>query len=63
MRRSWEPAWVYSEAVRMVFVCAFPLIRMLSASLNPSFVPHRPTLRNFYRLFSDTNFLMYFKTA
>lgn len=72
MRRFWERLGVYGGAALMVFVCAFPLLWMLSTSLKPPgevlawppyLIPRRPTLGNFSRLFSETNFLTYFKNS
>lgn len=53
----------------LVFQAAFPFLWMASTSLKspgevfaepPSFVPEAPTLENFRRLFTGTNFLVYF---
>jgi ABC-type glycerol-3-phosphate transport system permease component len=65
-------ALLYLGALVLVAVGAFPLLWMLSTSLKPSgeifatpprLVPHRPTLENFTRLFSDTAFLTYFRNS
>ena len=56
----------------IVLIAAFPLLWMASTSLKPGaevlawppyFLPHRPTLDNFRRLFTQTNFLTYFKNS
>jgi ABC-type glycerol-3-phosphate transport system permease component len=65
-------ALLYLGALVLVAVGAFPLLWMVSTSLKPSgeifatpprLVPHRPTLENFTRLFSDTAFLTYFRNS
>lgn len=56
----------------VVFLVAFPLLWMISTSLKPGaavlawppyFLPKSPTLDNFRRLFTETNFLTYFKNS
>jgi ABC-type glycerol-3-phosphate transport system permease component len=63
---------VYTGALVLVVVGAFPLFWMLSTSLKPSgeifatpprMIPERPTLENFGRLFTDTSFLTYFRNS
>ncbi len=55
-----------------ILIAAFPLLWMVSTSLKPArevlawppyFLPKHPTLENFWRLFSQTNFLTYFKNS
>ncbi len=56
----------------VVLLVAFPLLWMISTSLKPGsevlawppyFLPKSPTLDNFRRLFTETNFLTYFKNS
>jgi len=63
---------LYTGALVLVVVGAFPLFWMLSTSLKPSgeifatpprMMPARPTLENFGRLFTDTSFLTYFRNS
>jgi ABC-type glycerol-3-phosphate transport system permease component len=63
---------VYTGALVLVVVGAFPLFWMLSTSLKPSgeifatpprMIPEQPTLENFGRLFTDTSFLTYFRNS
>jgi multiple sugar transport system permease protein len=65
-------ALLYTGAIVLVVVGAFPLFWMLSTSLKPSgeifatpprIIPARPTLENFSRLFTDTSFLTYFRNS
>ena len=63
---------LYAGAVVLALVGAFPLFWMLSTSLKPSgeifatppgLIPTRPTLDNFWRLFTETSFLTYFRNS
>ena len=65
-------ALLYLGAAILVFQAAFPFFWMASTSLKPpgevfaqppSFVPQAPTWENFWRLFTDTNFLVYFRNS
>lgn len=65
-------ALLYTGALVLVVVGAFPLFWMLSTSLKPSgeifatpprMIPAHPTLENFGRLFTDTSFLTYFRNS
>ena len=67
--RAMERPGMYAGAAALVAFCAFPLAWMLSTALKPpaevlawppSLLPPHPTLGNFARLFSQTNFLAYF---
>jgi ABC-type glycerol-3-phosphate transport system permease component len=69
VRRLSARAAVYLGAGLLVLQAAFPFLWMVSTSLKPpvevfaqppSFVPDAPTLENFHRLFTGTNFLVYF---
>lgn len=60
---------LYLGAVVLVFQAAFPFLWMASTSMKPPvevfadppyFVPKAPTWENFARLFTSTNFLIYF---
>ena len=59
-------------AAFIVLIAAFPLLWMASTSLKPGaevlawppyFLPKNPTFDNFHRLFTETNFLTYFKNS
>ena len=63
---------LYAGAVVLALVGAFPLFWMLSTSLKPSgeifatppgLIPTRPTFDNFWRLFTETSFLTYFRNS
>lgn len=63
---------LYVGAAVLAFQAAAPFLWMLSTSLKPptevfaqppSFIPNGPTLENFRRLFSSTNFLVYFRNS
>jgi ABC-type glycerol-3-phosphate transport system permease component len=69
LRRLSARGTIYLGAGLLVLQAAFPFFWMLSTSLKPpaevfaqppSFVPDAPTLDNFHRLFTATNFLTYF---
>ncbi|MCI0370021.1 MAG: carbohydrate ABC transporter permease [candidate division NC10 bacterium] len=60
---------LYVGAAVLVFQAAFPFFWMASTSMKlpvdvfahpPSIIPKTPTLENFWRLFTSTNFLVYF---
>ncbi|HLA76724.1 MAG TPA: hypothetical protein VJU18_03985, partial [Vicinamibacteria bacterium] len=60
---------LYLGAAVLVFQAAFPFLWMASTSMKPPvevfahppyFVPKAPTWENFARLFTSTNFLIYF---
>jgi ABC-type glycerol-3-phosphate transport system permease component len=60
---------LYVGAAVLVFQAAFPFLWMASTSMKPPpevfaqppyFVPKAPTWENFWRLFTSTNFLIYF---
>lgn len=62
-------ALLYAGAALLVFQAAFPFFWMASTSMKPpldmfteppSVIPRSPTLDNFWRLFTATNFLIYF---
>ena len=72
MRRPRRRVLLYTGALVLIVVGAFPLFWMLSTSLKPSgeifatpprMIPARPTLENFSRLFTDTSFLTYFRNS
>lgn len=59
-------------AAALALLAAFPFLWMLSTALKPpgevfaqppSFIPREPTLDNFQRLFTATNFLTYFRNS
>ncbi|MBM4276458.1 MAG: carbohydrate ABC transporter permease [Deltaproteobacteria bacterium] len=63
---------LYIGAGLFVLQAVFPFFWMVSTSLKPhvevfaqppSFIPHQPTLDNFKRLFTATNFLTYFRNS
>lgn len=63
---------LYVGAAVLVFQAAFPLLWMASTSMKPPaevfaqppyFVPKAPTWENFWRLFTATNFLIYFRNS
>ena len=69
VRRS---AALYGLGTVLLLVGAFPLFWMLSTSLKPSgeifatpprLVPLHPTLDNFWRLFADTRFMLFFENS
>jgi multiple sugar transport system permease protein len=72
VRRPRRRVLLYTGALVLIVVGAFPLFWMLSTSLKPSgeifatpprMIPARPTLENFSRLFTDTSFLTYFRNS
>jgi len=69
LRRLSSRALLYGGALLLVLQAAFPFFWMVSTSFKPprevfaqppAFIPHDPTWENFYRLFTTTNFLIYF---
>lgn len=63
---------LYAGAAVLVFQAAFPFLWMASTSVKspldvfaepPSVIPRSPTLENFWRLFTETNFLIYFRNS
>ena len=63
---------LYVGAAVLVFQAAFPFLWMASTSMKPpvevfaqppSFIPQEPTWENFWRLFTATNFLIYFRNS
>jgi ABC-type glycerol-3-phosphate transport system permease component len=63
---------LYAGAAVLVFQAAFPFLWMASTSMKPPaevfaqppyFVPKAPTWENFGRLFTATNFLVYFRNS
>ncbi len=63
---------LYVGASVLVFQAAFPFLWMASTSMKPpgevfaqppSFIPQAPTWENFWRLFTSTNFLIYFRNS
>jgi ABC-type glycerol-3-phosphate transport system permease component len=63
---------LYVGAAVLVFQAAFPFLWMASTSMKPPaevfaqppyFVPKAPTWENFWRLFTSTNFLIYFRNS
>jgi ABC-type glycerol-3-phosphate transport system permease component len=71
-RKALWRALLYLGAVLLVFQAAFPFFWMASTSLKPpgevfaqppAFVPQAPTWENFWRLFTGTNFLVYFRNS
>ncbi|MGH7318536.1 MAG: carbohydrate ABC transporter permease [Candidatus Rokuibacteriota bacterium] len=71
-RRAAARGLLYVGAAVLVFQAAFPFLWMASTSMKPpvevfaqppSFVPEAPTLENFWRLFTATNFLIYFRNS
>ncbi len=71
-RKAAGRALLYVGATLLVFQAAFPFLWMASTSLKPpgevfaeppAFVPERPTLENFRRLFGATHFLVYFRNS
>jgi ABC-type glycerol-3-phosphate transport system permease component len=74
-RRAWKQigrALLYLGAALLVLQAAFPFLWMAATSLKPpgeifaqppSFVPQAPTWENFWRLFTGTNFLVYFRNS
>lgn len=63
---------LYGAAVLLALQAAFPFFWMVSTSLKPppeifaqppSFIPNEPTLENFQRLFTATNFNTYFRNS
>lgn len=64
--------FLYGAAVLLALQAAFPFFWMVSTSLKPppevfaqppSFIPNEPTLENFQRLFTATNFNTYFRNS
>ena len=73
-KRRWReaPRALYAAGLVLLVAGAFPFFWMLSTALKPSaeifatppaLIPLRPTLDNFRRLFVETNFLTFFRTA
>ncbi len=71
-RRAAARGLLYVGAAVLVFQAAFPFLWMASTSMKPpvevfaqppSFVPEAPTWENFWRLFTATNFLIYFRNS
>ncbi|HET9490074.1 MAG TPA: carbohydrate ABC transporter permease [Methylomirabilota bacterium] len=71
-RRALGRGLLYVGAALLVFQAAFPFLWMASTSLKPpvevfaqppSFMPEAPTWENFARLFTSTNFLIYFQNS
>ncbi len=69
LRRLSARGSIYLGAGLLVLQAAFPFFWMVSTSLKPAaevfaqppaFIPQDPTLENFQRLFTATNFLIYF---
>ena len=70
--RARRSAALYGLGTVLLLVGAFPLFWMLSTSLKPSgeifatpprLVPLHPTLDNFWRLFADTRFMLFFENS
>jgi len=66
------PNLLYVGAALLALQAAFPFFWMVSTSFKPpaevfaqppSFIPEDPTWENFRRLFTATNFLVYFKNS
>jgi len=71
-RRLSTRSLLYVGAVLLGLQAAFPFFWMVSTSLKPppevfaqppAFIPQDPTWDNFWRLFTATNFLTYFKNS
>ena len=71
-RRLVQRSIIYGFALLLVVLCAFPLLWMAATSLNPSHdilawppkvVPSHPTAEHFVRLFTTTNFPIYFANS
>ncbi|MBI2554998.1 MAG: carbohydrate ABC transporter permease, partial [Candidatus Rokubacteria bacterium] len=71
-RRAAARGLLYVGAAVLVFQSAFPFLWMASTSMKPPvevfaqppyFVPKAPTWENFWRLFTSTNFLVYFRNS
>jgi ABC-type glycerol-3-phosphate transport system permease component len=63
---------LYAGAAMLVLQAAFPLFWMASTSMKPpadvftdppTVLPQSPTFENFWRLFTATNFLLYFRNT
>jgi multiple sugar transport system permease protein len=72
LRRLSSRALLYGGALVLVLQAAFPFFWMVSTSFKPprevfaqppTFIPQGPTWENFYRLFTTTNFLIYFRNS
>lgn len=72
VRRRLVRALLYAAAALLVLEAGVPFLWMASTSLKPpgevfadppTFVPGAPTLDNFRRLFTGTNFLLYFRNS
>jgi len=70
--RARRSAALYGLGTVLLLLGAFPLFWMLSTSLKPSgeifatpprLVPLHPTLENFWRLFADTRFTLFFENS
>src|SRR5579872_2978474 len=66
LKRNW---WIYALLTLGLIVMIIPFIWMLLSSLKnaaelalvpPTWIPQVPTLDNFYRLFNNFNFPLYF---
>ncbi|MBI4637905.1 MAG: carbohydrate ABC transporter permease [Candidatus Rokubacteria bacterium] len=71
-RRAAGRGLLYVGAAVLVFQAAFPLLWMASTALKPPvevfaqppyFIPRTPTWDNFWRLFTSTSFLIYFRNS
>ena len=69
LRRISSHGLLYGGALFLVLQAAFPFFWMMSTSFKPprevfaqppTFIPQDPTWENFHRLFTATNFLIYF---
>ena len=65
-------SFLYGGATLLAVMAAFPLFWMVSTSFKPpvevfaqppTFIPKNPTLENYLRLFTTTNFLTYFRNS
>jgi len=72
LRRPSTRSLLYVGAALLSLQAAFPFLWMVSTSFKPptevfaqppSFIPEDPTWENFLRLFTATNFLVYFKNS
>ena len=72
LRSFWSRALLYGGALFLVLQAAFPFFWMVSTSFKPprevfaqppAFIPQDPTWENFSRLFTTTNFLIYFRNS
>lgn len=72
VRRGMARGLLYAGAAMLVLQAAFPLFWMASTSMKPpadvftdppTVLPQSPTFENFWRLFTATNFLLYFRNT